>query len=375
MKRKVISIVLVLGLVLTAAGCNDNSAAGQETDPVKTEASSQEKENAETTKKETTKETKAQIETDQDKAGQGTADKKVKIGVSTDTSSTVFRTVELMGLYSAAEAAGNVEIIELNADDDTTTQYTQIKSLVDQGIDVLVCCAIDQDAILTAYDYAQAAGIPVINYDRRVEHEAVMYNVIYDSYSDAKQLAEFILAKDDGKEHTILLTVGSLADPNGIARREGFKDTLKGHDNLKIVEVMTDWDVDECLTNMQNALQVNPDPWAVINVSAHMDGACMQALEEVGLKKKVGEEGHVNYASLSGEPPSLTYLQEGYSDAIYVIPADLCGGAVFDAAMKLVNGETLESDEYDLPTFECTLETFDSLKDKIWTYVYSDMLE
>lgn len=101
----------------------------------------------------------------------------------------------------------------------------------------------------------------------------------------------------------------------------------------------------------------------------------MQALQEVGLKKKVGEEGHVNYASLSGEPPSLTYLQEGYSDAIYVIPADLCGGAVFDAAMKLVNSETLESDEYDLPTFECTLENFDSLKDKIWTYVYADMLE
>lgn len=302
-------------------------------------------------------------------------DEKITIGVSTDTSSTVFREVEMMGLYSAAEEAGNVEIVELCADDDTTTQYTQIKSLVDQGVDVLVCCAIDQDAILTAYDYAQAAGIPVINYDRRVEHEDVKYNVIYDSYSDAQQLAEFILSKDDGEEHTILLTVGSLADPNGIARREGFEETLEGHDNLKIVEVMTDWDIDKCLTNMQNALQVNPDPWAVINVSAHMDGACMQALEEVGLKHKVDEEGHVNYASLSGEPPSLQLLQDGYIDSIFVIPADMCGQAVFDAAMKLVDGEELESDEYDLPTFPCTLETFDELKDTIWTYVYADKLE
>lgn len=300
---------------------------------------------------------------------------KIVIGVSTDTSSTVFREVEMMGLYDAAEKAGNVEIVELNADDDTTTQYTQIKSLVDQGVDVLVCCAIDQDAILTAYDYAQAAGIPIINYDRRVDHEAVKYNVIYDSYSDAKQLADFIISKDDGEDHTILLTVGSLADPNGIARRDGFKEALKEHENLKIVEVMTDWDIDECLTNMQNALQTNPDPWAVINVSAHMDGACMQALEEVGLKKKTDEDGHVLYASLSGEPPSLQFLQDGYSDAIYVIPADLCGEAVFDAAMKLVKGEELESDEYDLPTFPCTLDDFEELKDKIWTYVYADMLE
>ena len=44
----------------------------------------------------------------------------IRIGVSTDTATTVFRKVELMGLYSAAEAAGNVEIIELCADDDTT---------------------------------------------------------------------------------------------------------------------------------------------------------------------------------------------------------------------------------------------------------------
>ena len=40
------------------------------------------------------------------------AGKTIKIGVSTDTATTVFRKVELMGLYSAAEAAGNVEIID-----------------------------------------------------------------------------------------------------------------------------------------------------------------------------------------------------------------------------------------------------------------------
>ncbi len=353
MKKKVLSILLASCMAFALIGCSSSGTS----------------EGEEATTESTTKETDAGTEEE------STGDAEYVIGVSTDTSATVFREVEMMGLYTAAEAAGNVEIIELNADDDTTTQYTQIKSLVDQGVDILVCCAIDQDAILTAYDYAEAAGIPVINYDRSVDHSNVKYNVIYDSYSDALQLAKFILSKDDGEEHTILLTVGSLADPNGIARREGFYAGLEGHDNLTIVEVMTDWDVDQCLTNMQNTLQVNSDPWAVINVSAHMDGACMQALEEVGLKNKVDEENHVYYASLSGEPPSLGYLQEGYIDSIYVIPADMCGEAVFEAAMKIINGEELESDEYDLPTFQVTLDTFDELKDTIWTYVYADLLE
>ena len=65
---------------------------------------------------------------------------KIVVGVSTDTATTVFRQVELMGLYDMAEENGDMEIIELNADNDTTTQATQFKSLIDQGVDVIVCC-------------------------------------------------------------------------------------------------------------------------------------------------------------------------------------------------------------------------------------------
>ncbi len=300
---------------------------------------------------------------------------RIKIGVSTDTAQTVFRQIELMGLYNAAKEAGNVDIIELCADDDTTTQFTQFKSLIDQKVDVIVCCAIDQDAILTAYDYAQAAGVPVINYDRKVEHEAVRFTAMYDSYSDAKQLAEYLLSLDDGEEHTVFLTVGSLADPNGIARRLGFQETIanSGHTNLKIVEIMTDWDVDKCLTNMQNALQVYK-PWAVANVSAHMDGSCMQALEEAGMKHKRGEEGHVYYTSLSGEPPAVAYMKDGFTDKIFVIPADTAGQAIYDAAMSLLKGEELTSDVFYMPTFGVSPDELDAKSDEIWTVKYADLL-
>lgn len=301
---------------------------------------------------------------------------KIVVGVSTDTATTVFRQVELMGLYNMAEENGDMEIIELNADNDTTTQATQFKSLIDQGVDVIVCCAIDQDAILSSYDYALANNVPIINYDRQVEHEGVAFTAMYDSYSDAQQLAEYLLSVDDGEEHTIFLTVGSLADPNGIARREGFEETIEksGHDNLKITEIMTDWDVDTCLTNMQNALQVET-PWAVANVSAHMDGSCYQALEEAGLKIKSGEEGHVYYTSLSGEPPAISYMEEGYTDMVFVIPADTAGEQIYNAAKALANGEELESDVFYMPTFGVAPDELEEKSDEIWTVVYADLLE
>lgn len=354
--RKALALVLALAMTLALAACGSSAPEAPANTPAPESAA-------------------PSAADDAAPAPSEDAGKTIKIGVSTDTATTVFRKVELMGLYSAAEAAGNVEIIELCADDDTTTQYTQFKSLIDQGVDVIVCCAIDQDAILTAYDYAQAAGVPVINYDRKVEHENVFFTAMYDSYSDAKQLAEYLLSVDDGEEHTIFLTVGSLADPNGIARREGFQETIaaSGHTNLKVVEIMTDWDVDKALTNMQNALQVYT-PWAVANVSAHMDGSCYQALEEAGLKIKRGEEGHVYYTSLSGEPPAVAYMEEGYTDKIFVIPADTAGGAIYDAAVKLVNGETLESDTFYMPTFGVGPDELEAKSDEIWTVKYADML-
>jgi ABC-type sugar transport system substrate-binding protein len=299
------------------------------------------------------------------------------IGVSTDSGRASFRKIELDGLYKAAKAAGNVKILEMNADENTSTQNAQIKAMVDQKVDAIIVCAIDKDAIQSAFDYVQDNKIPLILYDRAVQHPWVSYTVAYDSWSDAQQLAKFIESKNDGKPHKIFLTVGSLADPNGIARRDGFYSIISKskYPNLQVIEIMTDWDVNKCLTNMENALQVNPDVWAVINVSAHMDGSCYRALQEKGLMIKRGEKGHVFYASLSGDPPSLDFLQKGYTDAVYIIPAEMCGGKLFEAAMKLIKGEPLESKSYMLPTWPLLPNEFAAKKDKVWSVIYADLIK
>lgn len=78
---------------------------------------------------------------------------------------------------------------------------------------------------------------------------------------------------------------------------------------------------------MQNALQVHT-PGSGQRLGAY-GRLRYQALEEAGLKIKRGEEGHVYYTSLSGEPPAVSYMEEGYTDRIFVIPADTAGQAIF----------------------------------------------
>lgn len=54
--------------------------------------------------------------------------------------------------------------------------------------------------------------------------------------------------------------------------------------------------------------------------------------------------------------------------------ADTAGGAIYDAAVKLVNGETLESDTFYMPTFGVGPDELEAKSDEIWTVKYADML-
>lgn len=306
--------------------------------------------------------------------GTAQAADEILIGISTDAGYPA-RAIEVIGLYEKAEKDPNVSIIEQNADNDSTKQIQQIKSMVDQGVDAIVVCAVDMNAILTALDYADQKGVIVTLYDRFVDHPAVQFLGGYDSYSDGVVCGEALAALDDGEEHVVFELVGNLADTNALARRDGFHSVIDTHENLKVVKIQTDWDTEMALTGMQNALQKYPDVWGVFNASSHMDGSVTTALSEVGRLKPVGEEGHVNLVSLGGEPPGLQTALDGYTDVFMVIPFDEMGYAIYDAIMEIIAGNTPAEDTYFCETFPVRHDELEDRLEEIFAYKYRDMLE
>jgi ribose transport system substrate-binding protein len=307
-------------------------------------------------------------------AGTAEGADEILIGISTDAGYPA-RAIEVIGLYEKAKDDPNVKIIEQNADNDSTKQIQQIKSMVDQGVDALVVCAVDMNAVLTALDYAEQKGVIVTLYDRFVDHPAVQFLGGYDSYSDGVVCGEAFAALDDGDEHVMFELVGNLADTNALDRRDGFHSVIDKHTNIKVVQIQTDWDTEMALTGMQNVLQKYPDVWGVFNASSHMDGSVTTALEEVGRLKPVGEEGHVNLVSLGGEPPGLQTALDGYTDVFMVIPFDEMGYAIYDAIMEILDGKTPANDKYFCKTFPVKHDELESRLEEIFAYNYRDMLE
>src|SRR5271157_5093159 len=93
------------------------------------------------------------------------AQQKIVIGISTDAGFSN-RKVEVMGLYARAKENPDVQVVEQNADNDSTKQIEQIKSMVDQGVAAIVVCAVDMNTVQTALDYAGQKNVMVVTYDR-----------------------------------------------------------------------------------------------------------------------------------------------------------------------------------------------------------------
>src|SRR5918999_3722345 len=71
--------------------------------------------------------------------------------------------------------AGGGTFIDVDANLDSVQQLTDVENLINQGANVLVLLAQDQQAILPALQTAKDAGIPVIAYDRLIEDPDILY--------------------------------------------------------------------------------------------------------------------------------------------------------------------------------------------------------
>lgn len=362
-KKRVLVMLLVFAMVLSAvlAGCGNNSTPAEDTTSADDAASTDDTTSADDT-------------ASADDAA--ATDDVFTIGISTDAGYAA-RAIEVIGIKEKADADPGVEYIEQNADNDSTKQIQQIKSMVDQGVDAIVVCAVDMNAILTALDYADEKGVIVTLYDRFVDHDAVQFVGGYDSTSDGVVCGQALADLDDGEEHVVFELVGNRADTNALMRSEGFHSVIDSHENITVVQIDTDWDAEMALAGLQNQLQKYPDVWGIFNASSHMDGAVTTALSEVDRLIPAGEEGHVNFVSLGGEPPGLQTALDGYTDVFMVIPFDEMGAAIYDAIMTIKDGGTPAEDAYYCGTYPVTQEDLkdDAILSEIFAYKYRDMLE
>lgn len=232
-----------------------------------------------------------------------------------------------------------------NADNEADTQASQISDVLASGVDGIVLCPVDADALSDSVKEINAANIPVALADRTVtEGDYVVLNQANNyecGYQGAQALVDQCEAQGIAVEDMkVLELMGDLASTSGKERSEGFQAAAKDLGFEIVSSLPTYWESDTAYNATLDALQSDPDINAIYAASdGVMADSIVNALDQVDRLAKRGEDGHIVIATVDGTPGVIQYIKDGTIDASCAQPAYAIGEAAIDYLGEAFDGK------------------------------------
>ncbi|MFN3225126.1 MAG: substrate-binding domain-containing protein [Hyphomicrobiales bacterium] len=193
--------------------------------------------------------------------------------------------IDEQGLQEALSAMG-ATLVTADAQSSNARQASDISGLIARGIDVLAIVAWDSEAILPSVEQALAEGIPVIAYERQIEHPDVFYVAFNPIEVGRIQARELVAVQPEGR---YVLIKGSPTDQYAhyvLTGQREIIDPFVDDGRIEIVgEQWTEgWVPDRAQANMENILTAtNDEVDAVLASNDGTAGGVVAALTSVGL--------------------------------------------------------------------------------------------
>ncbi|WP_166790379.1 substrate-binding domain-containing protein [Cryobacterium tagatosivorans] len=267
-----------------------------------------------------------------DSGGDG---EKIVIGVAMKTQQQRRWAFDVDAMQKEADKLG-VKLIVQWANDDASTQSSQIENLLSQGVDALIVTPVDDKAAAASATQAKAEGVPVVSYDIGIQGVPVDYFVIRDNPQVGVLQAEAALKfAADGN---YALVEGDAANDVAQAIHTAHVATLKGKSPTVVYDQFTkNWDPTTALAEAENILSSNNDDVsAFLTANDGMATSVVQALKARGLGGKVFVSG------LDADAANLKLIDQGLQTMSVWTQIDEQGKIAVDVAVKLAKGEKIK---------------------------------
>lgn len=255
----------------------------------------------------------------------------IKIGLSVSTLNNPFFVSLKNGVVNEAKSNG-MEVIVVDAQNDTAKQINDVEDLLQQGVDALLINPTDSAAISTAVQSANNIGVPVITLDRSAEKGKVETLVASDNVKGGQMAGEYI-AGQLGENAKVAELEGVPGASATRERGEGFH--IVADEKLDVVEKQSaDFDRTKGLNVMENLLQGNPGIQAVFAHNDEMALGAIQAIESSGRDILV--------VGFDGNEDAINSVNAGKMSATVAQQPDLIGQLAVKAAGDVLKGEKVE---------------------------------
>jgi ribose transport system substrate-binding protein len=261
----------------------------------------------------------------------------LKVGVSLAGYSTDFWSSYVAFEKAAAKKYGVTLVGPISANGDAGKQATQIKTLIDQGVNALIINPVDSAAIAPTLAYAASKKVPVVSVDVAPTKGRVYMIVRADNLLYGQSACKWIGTHAKGSGHVAMLE-GDLASINGLDRKNGFLKCIKAYPNLKVVEYATKWDTPTAVNAAKTALSTYSD---LKGIYVHWSGpvpGIIAAEKAAGKFSPVGSTDHIILFSNDGTPQEHGWIRANQEDATISQPATLYAQFAVFYAKQAVNG-------------------------------------
>lgn len=327
MKKKMLAILMSLAVALPLVACSGTAESGNS-------ASSENKETGKSTSSENSS---------SESAGENKSGDEVRIGFSLKTVQEEFWQRSLDAIEDYADEMG-ITLITQIANNDSSTQISQIENLATQDIDVLMVVAVDGGTLSNTLNAVHEQGIKILLYDQEVTNTYADAFIGYDTTTIGIDIAGAIADLDISGNYVFLHGDASSGD-NVTRMIEGekslFEDKIESGD-IKVVaeQWCTGWTAEQAQAHMENALTANNnDIQAVICMNDNIAAGAINALEAAGI-----EDGKVPVAGMDGELTALQRIASGQQYSTLFKPAKRMAQLGMETAVQLAKGEEIKTD-------------------------------
>jgi ribose transport system substrate-binding protein len=251
-----------------------------------------------------------------------------------------FREEQVCTAKAEALASGAVsELVTIHRNTDAAGQLQDIRDLIAADVDAIVFNPNSPDALNPALEEAKAAGIPTISVDAYVTNPDT-YNLYNNQIEYAKLGAKWLFDQLNG-EGTVYYMRGLAGHPADSDRDIGFKEVLKDYPGIKVVPnadgVATGWDPATTTTLINDFIASGQYDDIQGIWTSGMDSQVVDAIK--GANKTFVPIVGADLGAFVNQLLTETDLK-----GAAVTNTAAVGGAGVNLALKILNGETPQTD-------------------------------
>ncbi|MFK8081845.1 MAG: substrate-binding domain-containing protein [Granulosicoccus sp.] len=232
-----------------------------------------------------------------------------------------------------------IEVITVNANNDSATQVSQVQDLLTQNIDAFIYIPAGAAAATVPTRLARAAGIPVVNVDRNAEDPGDTF-IAGEGIKSAYEVCSHLINLAEGKGE-MLMVHGQKGVTPEVNRTQGCMQAIDEHEGVSLVgqQWSERWSQDEGFAITQNLLQANPD---VNIIFGQADGLAMGAAKAAAAS---GSSQKIYVGGYDGDTGALLALRDGVFDVTATQSTRTMGRLAVDSAIALAAGKDVPAEQ------------------------------